>query len=83
MTTCVHQKQNVFCKYSNCIECGSLIAPSSQAGNVTVVKDPESCSRADVPPAQLYANILSDQYVTRFYNPAASYISVLLMFIIV
>ena len=71
---CSHVRQIAYCKYSNCVECGSLAGVEPKQA---VVKARSYQTRADVSPAQLYSTMLNDQYVTRFYNPSAAYISAL------
>ncbi len=64
----------------NCVLCGTLLSASEtstaspDAAAAKIIKDDGFNSRADVSTSQLYSVMLTDQYVTRFYNPTAQYI---------
>jgi len=70
---CTHTQQVAYCKYLNCVLCGSLLSESNSMPG-TILKDDAFNSRADVSTSQLYSTMLTDQYVTRFYNPTAQYL---------
>lgn len=80
ISPCPHNQQVSYCKYANCVLCGTLLSQPESSGqpshDLTVIKDDRYNSRADVSTSQLYSTMLNDQYVTRFYNPTAEYVKV-------
>lgn len=69
--TCTHLQPVKFCKYLNCMDCGSIL---KSKGQCDVIKDDLFNTHADISTSQLYSVMLNDQYATRFYNPNAQYI---------
>ena len=72
---CAHTQQVTYCKYMNCVLCGAILSgPESSSESGTAIKDDSFNTRADISTSQLYSVMLTDQYVTRFYNPTANYL---------
>lgn len=76
---CVHPQLTTFCKYTNCILCGTLVIPNDEKGSSPgySIKDPCSNTRADISPSQLFSTMICDQYMSKYYNPSAKYLSVI------
>jgi hypothetical protein len=66
----------MYCKYANCCLCGAVLSCCEANGKYVcqVIKDEAFNGQTEVSASQLYSSMLNDQYVTRFYNPNASYI---------